>query len=93
MKASFNREVIAESDQTVVVESNHYFPPDSVQREYLVESPHRTTCPWKGEAYYFHVVVDDVRSENAAWSYPHPKDAARQIAGHVAFWKDVQVTP
>lgn len=93
MKAMLNGTIIAESDKTVIVENNHYFPPDSVQKQYLEESPRRTTCPWKGVAHYFHVAVDGVRSENAAWSYPQPKEAARQITGHVAFWKDVQVMP
>lgn len=93
MKAILNGTIVASSDHTILVENNHYFPPDSVQRKYLLESPHRTTCPWKGVAHYFHVVVDGVHSENAAWSYPQPKEAALQITGHVAFWKDVRVEP
>ena len=92
MKAMFNNTVIAESDRTILIEGNHYFPPDSVHREYLRESSHRSTCPWKGEAHYYDVIVNDESVSNAAWSYPQPKDAAKEITGHVAFWKRVQVT-
>jgi uncharacterized protein (DUF427 family) len=93
MKAVMNGATIAESDNTVVVERNHYFPMDSVRQEFLVANAHRTTCPWKGEAHYYDVVVDGARSKNAAWSYPQPMEAAKEITGHVAFWKDVHVTP
>ncbi|MBU1049926.1 DUF427 domain-containing protein [Candidatus Bipolaricaulota bacterium] len=92
MKAILDGTVIAQSDETIVIEDNHYFPPGSINREFLRPSAHRSTCPWKGEAYYYDVVVGDVESRNAAWSYPHPKEAAAQIKDHVAFWKRVEVT-
>ena len=91
MKALFNGAVIAESHRTVVVEGNHYFPPEDVRKEYLEESSHTSTCPWKGQAAYYHVRVKDRVSENAAWYYPAPKEKARHITGYVAFWKDVRV--
>jgi uncharacterized protein (DUF427 family) len=91
-KAVWNGVVLAESDQTVVVEGNHYFPPESVKMEYFRDSTHHTTCPWKGLASYYTIEVDGNRNENAAWYYPTPKDAAKQITGRVAFWKGVQVT-
>ena len=91
MKAIMNGTVIAESNETIVIENNHYFPPNSVKREFLKESDHRSTCPWKGEAYYYDVVANGVESKNAAWSYPKPKDAAKEIAGYMAFWKRVEI--
>lgn len=84
--------VLAESDDTKVVEGNHYFPPESVKREYLVPTDTHTTCPWKGEASYYAVQVDGDTNPDAAWYYPSPKDAAAQIKDHVAFWKGVQVS-
>ncbi len=93
MKAIWNGAVLAESDQTVVVEGNHYFPPDTINREYLTESNTHTTCPWKGVASYYSVVVDGKTNTDAAWYYPAPKDAAKQITGYVAFWRAVKVTP
>jgi len=92
MKAVYQDTTIAESDDTVLVEGNHYFPPESVRKEYLRESAHTSTCPWKGEAHYFDVVVGDHTLEDAAWVYPEPKEAAKHIANHLAFWKDVSVT-
>ncbi len=92
MKAIMNGTVIAESSETIVIENNHYFPPDSIKREFLRESTHRSTCPWKGEAHYYDAVVEGKESKNAAWYYPNPKEAAKEIAGYVAFWKRVQVT-
>jgi uncharacterized protein (DUF427 family) len=92
MKATFENKIIAESDETIVVEDNHYFPPDSVTREYLRKSDHHSTCPWKGEAHYYDVVVDGKEAKNAAWYYPQPKEAAKEITGYVAFWKEVKVT-
>ena len=89
--AIFNEVVIAESDDTVVVEGNHYFPPDSVKREYLRESDVETTCPWKGQASYYDVVVNEKVAEYAAWYYPDPKPAAVQITGRIAFWRGVTV--
>lgn len=91
MKAIWNGAVLAESDDTVVVEGNHYFPPEALNRAYFVESDHHTRCPWKGLASYYTVEVDGERNDNAAWYYPDPSDAARQIKDHVAFWKGVQV--
>jgi uncharacterized protein (DUF427 family) len=92
MKAIYNGVVIAESADTVVVEGNHYFPPESLKKEHFKESAHQTICSWKGTASYYHVEVGGQRNENAAWYYPAPKEAARNIAGRVAFWKGVQVT-
>ena len=90
-KVRWNLKVLAESDQTEVVEGNQYFPPDSIMREFFIESDYHTICPWKGTASYYHIEVDGKRNENAAWYYPHPKDAAKQIKDHVAFWKGVEV--
>ncbi len=92
MKAIWNNEVIAESDDTVVVEGNHYFPPSSVNNEYLVESSTLTVCPWKGEANYYDIVVGDNVNKDGAWYYPDPKTEAAEIKDHVAFWRGVQVT-
>jgi uncharacterized protein (DUF427 family) len=91
MKAIMNGTVVAESDSTIVIENNHYFPPNSVSMEYLRQSAHRSTCPWKGEAHYYDVVVEGKESTNAAWTYPKPKEAAKEIAGYVAFWKRVEI--
>ncbi len=92
MKAIWNGKVLAESDETVVVENNHYFPVNSINQEYFIESDHHTTCPWKGLASYYSIQVDGEVNQNAAWYYPNPKDAAKQIKDRVAFWKGVQVT-
>jgi uncharacterized protein (DUF427 family) len=91
MKAIWNGKVLAESDETVVVEGNHYFPRESVKEEFFEESATHTTCPWKGEASYFNVVADGRVNKDAAWFYPEPKDAAKEIRGRVAFWKGVKV--
>ncbi|MDH3455332.1 MAG: DUF427 domain-containing protein [Gemmatimonadota bacterium] len=90
-KAEWKGVTIAESDSIEIVEGNVYFPPDSLNREYLQESNHSTTCPWKGRASYYHVAVSGARNENAAWYYPEPKDAAQHIKDHVAFWRGVKV--
>lgn len=90
-KAVWKGAVLAESDDTKVVEGNHYFPPQSVRREYLRESDARTVCAWKGTASYYDVVVDDQVNEQAAWYYAQPKEAAAEINDHVAFWKGVDV--
>jgi len=92
MKAIWNGATIAESDKTIEIEGNQYFPPDAVQREYLQESKRTTTCPWKGEARYFDVVVHEDRNRNAAWTYPQPKEAASEIKDFVAFWKGIEIT-
>lgn len=93
MKASWNGAVIAESDDTVVVEGNHYFPLESVDRGLLTESLTHTTCWWKGVASYYDLVVDGEVNRDAVWYYPTPFDAAKEIAGRVAFWKGVRVEP
>jgi uncharacterized protein (DUF427 family) len=90
-RAIWNGVVIAESDDTVVVEGNHYFPLDSVKREYLVESGTHTVCPWKGLASYYTLEVDGERNMDAAWYYPHPTPLARKVRGRVAFWRGVQI--
>lgn len=90
--ASWNGAVIAQSDDTVVVEGNHYFPIESVNREYLRESDTHTVCPWKGTASYYTLVVDGRENADAAWYYPTPKDAAASISGRVAFWRGVTVS-
>ena len=92
MKATWNGAILAESNSTVVVEGNHYFPPVSINREYFRESDTQSTCPWKGLASYHDIVVEGKVNTDAAWYYPAPKEAARQITGHVAFWRGVQVT-
>jgi len=89
--AIWNGTKIAESDETVIVEGNHYFPAHSVNHEYLAESSTHTRCPWKGTASYFDVVVDEQVNKDAAWYYPDPKAAAEQIKGYVAFWRGVRV--
>jgi uncharacterized protein (DUF427 family) len=91
MKAVWRNTVVADSDDTVVVEGNHYFPRDSVLDEYIGPSDHHSTCPWKGEASYYDVVVNGDVNKNAAWYYPEPKEAAENIKGRVAFWKGVEV--
>ena len=93
MKAIWNDQVIAESNNTVVVEGNHYFPADAVNKEYLQPSATHTTCPWKGLASYYTVQVDDKTNKDAAWYYPEPKEAAKQIKDYVAFWKGVKIEP
>jgi len=85
--------VIADADETVAVEGNHYFPPDSVDHRYLRDSTRTSVCPWKGQASYVDIVVDGEVDPAVGWSYPHPKDAARHLAGHVAFWHGVTVEP
>jgi uncharacterized protein (DUF427 family) len=90
-KASWKGAVVAESDRVEIVENNVYFPPNSVNRELLRESATHTTCPWKGLASYYDVVVGDAVNKDAAWYYPAPSDAAKQITGYVAFWRGVAV--
>jgi len=91
MKATWKGAVLAESDETVVVEGNHYFPAESINREHFRESETHTVCPWKGTASYYDVVVGGETNADAAWYYPEPKDAAREIEGRVAFWRGVRV--
>jgi uncharacterized protein (DUF427 family) len=91
MKATWNNEVIADSDNTVVVEGNHYFPSGSVNKDQLQPSSTHTICPWKGEASYYNVVVNGETNKDAAWYYPEPKDAAAEIKNRIAFWRGVRV--
>jgi len=91
MKAIWNEKVIAENDKTVVVESAHYFPAESVNMEYLQKSGRTYQCSWKGLADYYNVVVDGKTNEDAAFSYANPLDAANQIKGHFAFWKGIEI--
>ncbi len=91
MKAIWNNKVIAQSDQTVVVENNHYFPKSAINQQFFKESDKNTSCPWKGTASYYTIEVDGKTNTDAAWYYPNPKNAAKEIEGHVAFWKGVQV--
>ncbi len=90
-RAIFNGAVLAESDETVVVEGNHYFPPDSIDRQYFKASDHTSICPWKGEASYYHVEANGQVNENAAWVYGEPKPEASEIKDRIAFWKGVTV--
>ena len=90
-KATWNGVVLAESDRCEVVEGNQYFPADAIDRRYFKESQTHTVCPWKGTASYYDVVVNGQVNKDAAWFYPNPKDAAKQIKDHVAFWHGVQV--
>ena len=91
MKAVWNDKVIAESDETIVVEGNHYFPVESLDREYLEQDDRTTFCPWKGTAHYYSLVVDGERNEAAAWYYPEPKPEAEHVRDRVAFWRGVEV--
>ncbi len=91
MKATWHGATLAESDDTIVVEGNYYFPADTLRRELFQASPTRTTCPWKGEASYYHVQVNGETNRDAAWYYPEPKAPAANIKGRVAFWKGVTV--
>jgi uncharacterized protein (DUF427 family) len=90
-RATWNGTVIAESDNTVVVEGNHYFPKDSVRADVLTTSQTHSVCPWKGTASYYSVVVDGQTNPDAAWYYPTPKDAAAEITDHIAFWHGVKI--
>lgn len=92
MKAIWNGKVIAESEDTLVVENNHYFPADSINKEYFNESDTHTMCPWKGTASYYTVKVDGNENKDAAWYYPSASDLAKNIEGYVAFWKGVEVS-
>lgn len=91
MKAEWNNQIIAESDATVVVENNQYFPLESVKKDFLKPSSTHSTCPWKGLASYYTLDVDGKQNPDAAWFYPEPKDAAAQIKNYVAFWKGIKV--
>jgi len=90
-RAIWNGVTLAESNRCEVVEGNQYFPPDSVNRQYFKESSTHTICPWKGQASYYTIVVDGKENKNAAWYYPDPKEAAKQIKDYIAFWRGVKV--
>lgn len=97
MKAVWKGQTIAESDQTIEIEGNHYFPADSVNKQYLKQSDHHTTCPWKGEASYYHVEVDGETNQDAAWYYPEPKEGSTEKVGadftnYIAFWNGIEVS-
>jgi uncharacterized protein (DUF427 family) len=92
MKATWENTVLAESDKTIVIEGNHYFPPESVKKEYFRSSDAHSTCPWKGLASYYHVDAGGKLNQDAAWYYPEPKEAAKQIKNYVAFWRGVKVS-
>lgn len=91
--AVWNGAVLAESERCIVVEDNYYFPPENVQWEFFEKSQTHTDCPWKGRASYYDIVVNGQRNPDAAWYYPDPKPAAREIADYVAFWRGVEVHP
>lgn len=91
MKAIWNGQVLAESNETIVVENNHYFPFDSINREYFKESNTHTTCPWKGVASYYSIEADGQTNTDAAWYYPSASELAKKIEGYVAFWKGVEI--
>jgi uncharacterized protein (DUF427 family) len=93
MKAIWNGEVIAESDKTIVVEGNHYFPPEAVNKDLLLASGTHIICPWKGTASYYSIQTNGSLNRDAAWYYPEPNDAANEIRNYVAFWKGVSVIP
>jgi uncharacterized protein (DUF427 family) len=92
-RATWNGVVLAQSDDTVIVEGNHYFPRQSLNEQYFESSEHTSVCPWKGTARYYHVRVDGQQNRDAAWYYPEPKPAAQNIQGRVAFWRGVVVEP
>ncbi|MFC3563016.1 DUF427 domain-containing protein [Pedobacter jamesrossensis] len=91
MKAIWNNQTLAESNETILIENNHYFPASSLNKQYFQESDKHTTCHWKGQASYYTLLVDGQKNEDAAWCYPNPKDAAKEIKDYIAFWKGVKI--
>ncbi len=91
MKAIWNGQVLAESDDTIIIENNHYFPPESINKEFFTNSEMHTTCPWKGVASYYTIQVDGKTNPDAAWYYPEASSAAKGIEGRIAFWRGVEV--
>ena len=91
MKAIWNKVVLAESEDTIVIENNHYFPPESINEHFFKSSDTHTTCPWKGQASYYTLEVDGQENKDAAWYYPEVSELAKPIKGHVAFWKGVTI--
>jgi len=92
MKATWNGQLLAESEDTIVIENNHYFPPSSLAMPFFVKSESTSICPWKGTASYYSIVCDNKENKDAAWYYPSPKEAASEIKDHVAFWRGVEVS-
>jgi uncharacterized protein (DUF427 family) len=92
MKAIWKDTVIAESDKTILIEGNHYFPPEAIKKEFFSPTDTHTVCPWKGTASYYSIVIDGEENKDAAWYYPETKHAAAGIRGYVAFWRGVKVT-
>lgn len=92
MKAVWNDEVLAESEETIIIEGNHYFPPDSITMKYFSKTDHHTVCPWKGDAHYYTITVKNEVFENGAWYYPEPKEPAKRITGYIAFYPKVNVS-
>lgn len=91
MKAIYNGEIIAESNDTIVIEGNHYFPPSSLKKNFFKESSTHSTCPWKGLASYYTIEVNGATNNDAAWFYPNPSDRAKEIKDYVAFWNGVEI--
>jgi uncharacterized protein (DUF427 family) len=91
MKAVWNEKIIAESNQTIVIEGNYYFPPESVNKEFLIDSDTHTTCHWKGVASYYHISIDGKVNKDAAWFYPEISEMAKGIKGYLAFWKGIEI--
>ncbi len=91
MKAIWKNQILAESNKTIVIENNHYFPPTSLNLDYFIKSETTTVCPWKGSASYYTIVVNGEENTDAAWYYPSPKEAAKEILDHVAFWNGVEI--
>lgn len=92
-KAIWNNTIIAESDNTIEVEGNQYFPPESIKKEYYTPTGKHTTCPWKGQASYYTIRIGNAENENGAWFYPNPREAASEIKNYVAFWNGVKIEP
>ncbi len=91
MKAIWNNQIIAESDKTIIVENNHYFPKDSVNMDFMIDSNTESICPWKGQASYYTIVVGDKKNVDAAWFYQNPRPLAKNIKNYIAFWKGVEI--
>ena len=92
MQAKWNGEILAESNETKIIEGNHYFPPDAIRKEFFHHSETHTHCPWKGVASYYTIKVNDKENKDAAWYYPKTSDLAKEIKGYIAFWKGVEVS-
>ena len=90
-KAIWNGTVIAESDDVRQVEGNHYFPPESIRKEFFTESDTKSVCPWKGTASYYHIEVDGALNKDSAWYYPDPSEAAMNIKDHLSFWRGIEI--